>query len=134
MLSHTNSKATDDVNQKNENTGYRIAFYEFTGTVHSTIEVGFGGNIRATLLRLFRLDQARIEVGINSHLFTGHCIQGETRTDFRNTASTFGDHHKVNDHQNHKDHETDGVVTTNQYFTKGFNHLTRSISAFVTIK
>ena len=66
------------------------------------LKISFRGDISTAAFRFFLIDKARIQIGINGHLFTGHSIQSKTGTHFRNTASTFGYHNKVDDHQDGK--------------------------------
>ena len=44
-------------------------------------------------------------------LLTGHRVQGETSRDFSHAAGAVGDDDELNDHEDRKDDETDGVVT-----------------------
>src|SRR5690606_10611764 len=49
-------------------------------------------------------------------------------------ASTFGDNHKVDDHQNGEDHHPHGVVTANHHLTEGLNHLTGGVTALMAMQ
>ena len=64
-----------------------------------------------------------IEVSINGHLLTGHCVQGETRRYFSHTFRTFGDNDKVYRYQNDKHDKTDNRITADNEVTKSGNYL-----------
>ena len=134
MLEHTDGDPADDVNGKNEQAGNGIAFNELGRTVHGTIEIRLLGNLGPAMLGFVLIDQAGVEIRINGHLFAGHGIQGETGTYFGDPAGTLGDHQEVDDHKNRKDHQTHGVVATDEYRTKGFDHLTGSVAALVAVQ
>ena len=123
MLKHTDGNATDQVDKQNHQAGDRIAAHELAGTVHGAIEVGLLGHFRATALSLRLLNQSGIQIGIDGHLLARHGIQGKTRTDLGNSPGTLGDHHKVDDHQDRKHHDTDHVVAADHHLTKRLNHL-----------
>ena len=134
MLRHTYRESADNVNDQNQNAGNGIAFYEFTGTIHRTIKIGFGSNIRTPLLRLIGINQPCIQIRINRHLLAGHCVQSKAGTYFRYPACTFGNDHEINDHQNDEHHQTNGVITTDQHFTECLNYFPGSITPFMTIQ
>ena len=91
--------------------------------------VGFFRHFSAAALGFLLVDQAGVQVGIHRHLFAGHGVQGEAGRHFSNALRAFGDHHKVDDHQNRKHNQAYGKVATNQEVTEGFNHRTRCARA-----
>ncbi|OMP13173.1 hypothetical protein COLO4_02148 [Corchorus olitorius] len=91
----------------------------------NTRRVRFLSHFGATTLRFIFANQTRIQVGVDSHLLTRHPVKHKARTHFGDTARTFGDNHKVDDHQDDKHHDPDGEVSANQEVAKGFHHPSR---------
>ena len=133
MLEHTNGQAANQVDQQNQYARNGVTADKFGSTVHGTEEVGFLGQLGTAFLCCGLVDHARIQVGVDRHLFARHRVQGKTCVHFRNTARTFGHHDKVNDHQNTKDDETHHIVTGNHKLTKRRHHFARSFVACVAV-
>ena len=134
MLRHANGKTAHDVDEQNQNTGHGIAAHKLAGTVHGAEEVGLFLHFGAAALGFVFVDQARIQVGIHSHLLAGHGIQGEARRHFGNALGAFGDHHKVDHHQDGKHDQAHGKVAANQEVAKGLNHGAGSARAGVAFE
>jgi hypothetical protein len=64
----------------------------------------------------------------------GHRVQGETRTDFRDTARALGHHHEVDDDQNDEHDDAHRVVAADHHFAKGFDHVSRCRPALVAFQ
>ncbi|MNM74661.1 hypothetical protein D3C81_864250 [compost metagenome] len=134
VLEDTNGHAADQVDEQNQQTGDGVTAHELAGTVHGTVELSFLGHFRTTGLGLVLVDQAGVEVGVDGHLFAGHCIEGETRAHLRNPPGTLGHHDEVDDHQNRENHYTHYVVTADHHLTEGLDHLTGSGVAVLTVE
>ena len=97
--------------------------YKLTRTVHRTVEVRLAGDFIAPSQRLVLTDQTSVQIGINRHLLAGHGIQSKAGCHLRDTAGTFGDHHKVNNNENGEKHQSNRVAASDNKVTKGLNHI-----------
>ena len=107
---HADDEAGDEVDDGDDDTGDSIAFNELGATVHSAVKVGLGSNLGTPGTSGFFIDETGVQVGIDSHLFTGHSIQGETRPDFRHTPRAVGNDDEVDDDQDDEYHHADHKV------------------------
>jgi len=62
-------------------------------------------------------------------LLSGHGIQGKSSGHLRNSSGAFGHHYKINNHQNGKDHKADSVISTDDKFAEGLDHMASRIGA-----
>ncbi len=124
MLDHTDQQPTDNVNHHDQQAGNRIAAHEFTGTVHRAVKVCFLRHFGTAFFRLIFTNDARVEIGVDSHLFTGHAVKHEARAHFSDTPGTLGDNHEVDDNEDDKHHDTHGEVAAHQEVTKRLDHFT----------
>ena len=115
VLEHADGESANNVHQENEDSVNGIAAHEFAGAVHGAVELGLLRNLDAALARLGLADQPRVEVRVDRHLFAGHRIKGEARTDLRDTACALGNHHEIDDHQDHEHHQSDGEIAAHQH-------------------
>ena len=133
MLQEPHDHAADDVDKKNNQACDGVAFDELRGTVHGAEEVGLLRNLFAALLRGLLVDYAGIEIRINGHLLAWHRIESESGGHFGDAARTFGNHRKVDDHQNAEDNNTHQVIAGNHKLSECLNHLACSIGALMAI-
>ncbi|MNP21340.1 hypothetical protein D3C76_1139530 [compost metagenome] len=133
VLQNPDQQAAHHVDHHDQNTGDGIAANELTRTVHRAVEVGLLGHFCTAFFRFIFANQPGVEIGVNRHLFARHPVQYETRAHFRDTSRTFGDNHKVDDHEDDKHHNTDGEVAAHQEVAEGLNHLTCRRAAGMTI-
>ncbi len=124
VLQNPNQQAAHHVDHHDQNTGDGIPANELTRTIHRAVEIGFLGYVGTAFFRFIFANQPGVQIGVNCHLFARHPVQYETRAHFRDTARTFGDNHKVDDHEDDKHHDTDGEVTAHQEVAEGLDHLT----------
>ena len=134
VLKDTHGYAADQVNKQDKQTGDGITAHEFTGAVHRAVELGLLGDFLTTQLGLILIDQARVEVSINGHLLTGHGVEGEACAHLGNAPGTFGHNHKVDDHQNGEDHDTNDIIAADHHLAKGLNHLAGRGMAVLTVE
>ncbi len=80
------------------------------------------------------IQNAGIEIRIDGHLLAGHGIQGETGRHLRDPLAPLGDHHEVDDHQDHEHHQTDHIVAADHHFTEGLDDLAGGIVALVAME
>ena len=127
MLRQTDDQAAHNIDDKDQDRRNGIALDEFRGTVHGTIEIGFLGDFLTAALGLFIAQNAGIQVGVDRHLLAGHGIKSEARRHFRYAAGTAGHDHQIDDDQNDKHKDTDGVIAGNDEFAKRLDHLSGRI-------
>ena len=123
MLQHTDQQSADNVNDHDEDPGDGIAANKLTCPVHRAVKIGFLSHFGAAFFRLIFTNQSGVKVGVNRHLLTRHTIENKARTHFCDTPGTFGNDHKVDDHENDKHHDTDSEIATNEEVTERFDHL-----------
>ncbi|MNS88917.1 hypothetical protein D3C72_1229100 [compost metagenome] len=134
MLHHADDEATDDVDEEDHDAGDGIPLHEFGGTVHGAVEVGFLGHVLTALLGLFLVDETGVQVRIYGHLFAGHGIQGEAGAHLGDPARTLGDHHEVDDHQDHEDDDAHRIVAADHHVAEGLDHMARRRAAVVAFQ
>ncbi len=134
MLHHADDEAAQDVDEEDHDPRHRIPFHEFRGTVHGAVEVGFLSHVLTTLLGLFLIDEAGVQIRVDGHLFAGHGIQGEACTHLGDPARTLGDHHEVDDHQDHEDDDADRVVAADHHVAEGLDHVASRRTAVVAFQ
>src|SRR5699024_311143 len=111
---YTHDQPANNADDHDEQCGDRIAADKLTGPVHRPIELCFLTDFLPSLARFVFTDQARVQVRVNRHLFARHGVQGEASPDFSDPPSSFGNHDKVDDHQNNKDNDADCEVAAHQ--------------------
>src|SRR5699024_9518473 len=77
VLQHADQQATNDIYPHDDQPGHRIAAHEFAGTIHRTVEIGFGGHLGTAPACLLLTDQAGIEIRVDGHLLAGHGVEHE---------------------------------------------------------
>ncbi len=127
MLQDSDDEPTNDIDEQNHDPCHGISAHKLAGPIHGPIKIRFLGNIEATLTGFFLTDQTGIEIGIDGHLFTGHGIQGKTGAHLSNSARSFGDHDKVDDHQDQENHDPHCKIPPHQKVSKGLDDLPRRI-------
>ena len=125
LLRHADNEAAADINQHDDNRGDCVALDELGSTVHCAEEVSLALNLRASNFCLFVSDCALVQVGVDSHLLTGHCVQCETRRNFRDTFRAFGYDDKVNDNQDDKHDEADDGIAADDEISESRNDFAR---------
>ena len=91
LLHDADDDAADQVDQRDQDAGHRVALDELRGAVHRAVEVGLLGDLGAALARLLVGDLARVEVGVDRHLLAGHGVEGEARADLGHAAGAVRD-------------------------------------------
>ena len=134
MLRHTDGQTANDVDKQDQQTSNRVAAHKLTGTIHRAVEVCLLRYLHAARFSLLLINQARVEIGIDRHLLTRHGIQSKAGTYFGDAAGTLGYHHKVDDHQNGKDHQAHHIVTADHHLTKRLNNLTRRVAPLMAVQ
>ena len=101
MLKNTDRKPSKDVDQQDQDSGYRVAAHKFRCAIHGAKKLCFFTDLGASPLGFFLINQACIQVSVYRHLLSWHGIKSEPRGHFGNALCAFGDHYEV-------DHDQDG--------------------------
>ena len=125
MAGHTDDDAADDVDGGNDQAGNGVTTNKLGSTVHRPLKLGLFSNEVSAIAGVVFVDQPGAQVGIDSHLFTGHGVESEPGRDFRNTARALRNHNELNDHQDRKDDHTDDHIATNDELSKRLDDLPR---------
>ena len=121
-LRHTDYETAADIYQHDDDCGDRVAFDELGRTVHRAEKVRFTLNFFAPDFCFRIVNRALIQIRVNSHLFTGHRVQSETRRNFRDTFRAFRDDDKIYYDEDYKHDETDNRVTSDDEISeRGYN-------------
>jgi hypothetical protein len=110
VLQDANQKTGDDVDDRDQDTGDRVALRETGCAVHGAVKFGFAGNHLAPGARFVLVDEACVEVGVDRHLLARHGIQGEARRHFRDTHRAVVDDDELDSDQDEEDHDADHVI------------------------
>ena len=127
MLRQADDQPANNIDDKNENGGNRIAFDEFRGTIHCTVEIRFLGDFLAAGLGFFICQDTGIQISIDGHLLAWHRIKGKAGGHFRYAASTLGDNNKIDNNQNDKDKNTDSIIAGNHKLAESLDDLASRI-------
>ena len=83
--------ATHQVDEGGDQGHDGVALDELGGTVHGAEEVRFPLDVAAALPGGLFVNKAGAEVRVDSHLLTGHGVQGEPGGDLGHTLGALGD-------------------------------------------
>ena len=115
FLGDADDEAADDIDQRDDDAGDRVAADEFAGTVHRPEEIGLLGDFFAAALGLFFVDGAGVQVGVDRHLPARHAVQGKAGGHFADARGTLGDHHELNhDDDDEDDHADDQPIARDE--------------------
>ena len=107
LLDHADHEAAEDVDERDDDAGDRVAADELAGTVHRPVEVGLLRDLLAAALGLGLVDDAGVQVGVDRHLLAGHGVQGEPGGDFADARGALGDHDELNHEDDDEDDDAD---------------------------
>ncbi len=65
------------------------------------------GDVVTAASGLGLIDESRGEIGVDSHLFAGHGVEGEAGGDFGDASGALGDDHELNDGDDGEDDQAD---------------------------
>ena len=125
LLQGADQQAGDDVDGRDQNRGQRVALVEARRAVHGAVELGLAGDGLAAAPRLGLVDQPRVHVGVDGHLFAGQSIEREARRDLGGAHGAVRDHQELNRDQSQKQHEADHIVAAHHELPEGLDHLAR---------
>ena len=69
--------------------------------------------------------KACVEISINSHLLTGHCVEIETCRNFTDSLGTFRDNDELDNNENQEDYQPDYELAAAYKITECFDNFTR---------
>src|SRR5690606_15863819 len=118
MHQHADGETAEQVDQQNQDAGDGVAAHEFRRPVHGAVELGLLGHVAATLACVVLADQPGVEVGVDGHLLARQCVQGEARGHLGDALTTLGDHHEVNDGEDHEHDHADNEVAADHHFAE----------------
>ena len=125
VLGGADGNAADDVDEDDDQPGDGIAFDEFHRPVHGAVKLAFLFKLVAAGLGVLNVDHAGSHVAVDGHLFAGHGVERETRGDLGHAFGAFGDHKKVDDGQDEKDHRADDEIAGDHEIPEGLDDLAR---------
>ena len=100
-------------------------FTYFHGTIHGTEKcLPLPGFCSLLFFASAICNGSGVQIRINSHLLTGHCIQGKSCGYFRHSLGTFIDYHELDQYQNNKDDNADDQVSAAYKFTESLHDIT----------
>ena len=123
LLDHADGEAADQVDERDDDGGDRVALDELRGTVHRAVEVGLGVHLGAAAAGLVLVDQAGVEVGVDRHLLAGHGVEGEPGADLGDAAGTVGDDDELDDHEDQEDDQADDERAADDEVAEGLDDL-----------
>ena len=123
VLGDPDGEAADQVDQRDDDGGDRVALDELRGTVHRAVEVGLGVHLAAALAGLVLVDQAGVQVGVDGHLLAGHRVEGEAGADLGHAAGTVGDDDELDDEQDREHDQADDQRAADHEVAEGVDHL-----------
>jgi hypothetical protein len=123
LLHDADDDAADEVDQRDQDAGHRVALDELRGAVHRAIEVGLLGDLRAAAARLLVGDLARVEIGVDRHLLAGHGVEREARADFGDAAGAVRDDHELDDDEDQEDDQADDDVAADDEVAERGDHV-----------
>ncbi len=124
-LQHPNDKAVGDIDDDDDDSGDGVALHKLAGALHGAVEVRLRLNLLAPALRLFVIDDARVEVGIDGDLFSRHSVEGEPRRNLGDASRAVGDHYELDNHQDQENHHAHDVVPADHEIAEGSDDLAR---------
>jgi hypothetical protein len=107
---HAQNHATNQVDGSDDQPGYGIPADKLAGAVHSTVKLRLTHQLLPTPACFRFINAAAVQFRINGHLLAWQGVEGKTCCYFRNAIGAFGDHHKLNHHQNQKHYQTNHKV------------------------
>jgi hypothetical protein len=103
MICDSDEDAAGEVERHDDERRDSVALDEFSGPVHCAVEVRFALNRVAFTARAFRVQCARVHVGVDRHLLARHRVEREARSHFGDALRSAGDYYELNRDQDRKD-------------------------------
>ena len=134
MHDETHNQPDDDVEAGNQKPRDRIALDEFRRPVQRAEKICLGQLLFTAALGFGMVDCPRRQIRINRKLAAGHPVKRKTRTNLCHPASTFGDHHEVDDQKDDEDHDPQNQVAAHDEFGKALDHMPGGIGAGMALR
>ena len=120
-MTQPDGEATEEVDQHDDDAGQDVTLHELRGTVHCTVEFGFGGDALSFVASLVLVDQTSAEIGVDRHLLARHGVEGETGRDLGDTSCTVGHHGELDDDEDEEDHQPHDDAATHHESAEGLD-------------
>ena len=95
-MEDSNQKSGNNIDARDEDRGDRIPLIEAGRPVHCAVEFRLARDLLAPFPCLMFVDQPGIQIGIDRHLFSGHCVQCEPGGYFCRAHRSMADHDVLN--------------------------------------
>ena len=82
-------------------------------------------NLLSSFLSFLICDSTSVQIGVNRHLFTRHCIECESCSYLRYSLRTFVDNDKLDQYQNNEYNRTNDHITATNETSERCNDITR---------
>ena len=125
MLPDADDEAADEIDEQDQDRRDRVAAHELAGAVHGAEEIRLVRHLLAPAHRLFLVDEAGVEIGVDRHLLAGHAVEHEARGDLGDAARALGDDDEVDDDQDGEDGDADRVIAADDEGAEGFDDAAR---------
>src|SRR6185437_11858447 len=131
---YADDHATNDVDEYHQQAGDGIATHEFGGAVHGAEETAFVLKLLTAPARLFLVDRAGRQLGVDRHLFAGHGIEMKARGHFRDAAGALGDDHEIHDHQDREHDDAYHEIAAHHEIAECLDDVAGGVGALVTVR
>ena len=127
MVHGADDHAADQVQRHDDQRGDRIALDELAGAVHGGVKVGLALHARALPARTLRVEQPCVHVGVDRHLFAGHCVKRKARADLGDALRPAGDHDELDRDQDREHDQADDDVAAHDEGAEGRDQRTDAV-------
>ena len=117
---------TEQIQENDQERCNRVAFDEFSGSVHGAVEICFRLYSRAAGARTLGFQDAGVHLGIDCHLLSRHRIERESRRDLGDTLRTCGNDDELNRDQDCEHDQSDDRASPDDERTEGRNNGARA--------
>jgi hypothetical protein len=134
VLPYGDDKTADQIDKQDQHCGDGIAAHEFAGAIHRAKKIRLLRHLPPAACRFFLVDQPGIEIGIDGHLLAGHTVEHEARGNFRNAPGAFGNHDKIDDHQDRENGDTDRIIAADDKAAESLDNAARRTRSQIAVE
>ncbi|MNC31779.1 hypothetical protein D3C75_801120 [compost metagenome] len=128
MYRHTDNETTNQIDQQDDNARNGVSLDKFAGTIHRSEKVGFTFDLAPTFSSLLFINHAGVQIGIDTHLFTGHRIQCKPGAYLSYTLRTLRNNNELDDNKDEEDNESNSDLSSGNPAAERCYYLTRMSS------
>ena len=125
VLQHARGKSAQNIDRHNHQAGDGVAFDELHGAVHRPEQLAFPGQLVTLVAGLRPIDQAAAQVTVDGHLLARQRIQAKARRHFGDPLRALGNHQKIDDGDNQKNHQPHRQIAPHHKVAKGLDNIPR---------